>query len=200
MHTAARFHDEITASQVAAYLRAHGILATVVGNRTDMTGGLSSALTFGRGFFEVVISSKRLDELANAYIEEYLSDPPTLPDDWADEAHPDLTKLDPALIPSCPKCSVQLNTSRPFGPCLACRTEYDLLELVFNQHGPEALASCYEQTDPLGLITDDEVLAYALDCPACNYSLDGLDMAGICPECGQAFHRRSIIDDLFSSL
>ncbi len=200
MHTVERFHNEMTATQVAAYLRTHGILATVIGNRTDMTGGLNGALTFGRGFFEVVISSKRLDQLAKAYIEEFLTDPPSLPDDWADEARPDLTRLDRALIPDCPGCGARLHASRPLGPCIACRKEYDLLELIFAKHGPEALASCYEQTDPLSLVTDDEILAYALDCPRCSYSLDGLPMQGKCPECGHGFDRRQIIDELFSSL
>src|SRR5688500_2560918 len=30
-------------------------------------------------------------------------------------------------------------------------------------------------------------------CPACNYSLQGLNESGICPECGSAFDRAVVI-------
>ncbi len=200
MHTLQRFHDEIIASQVASYLRSHGILSTVIGNRMDVSGGMMNAFTHGRGIYEVVISSRRVEDLAQAYMEEYLLDPPTLPDDWADDTHPDLTRIDPTKIPPCPSCGVGLDPRRPLGPCIGCRAPYDLHQLVFDLHGPEALASCYDQSEPLALVSDEEILGYSLDCPHCSYPLDGLEMRGNCPECGHAFDRRALIDTLFSSL
>tara|TARA_R110002072_G_scaffold42064_9_gene117751 strand:- start:26589 stop:27152 length:564 start_codon:yes stop_codon:yes gene_type:complete len=179
----------------AAHLREHGIMAGVIDASVSavisLYGGLRS-----NGQYELIIPTKRLSERAQELLEEIEANPPTIDEGWEDDVRPDLSLLDPKHVPDCPSCNTRLFTSRPLGPCFRCSAKYDMVELIFERSGPDALAGCYETAEPLANLSDAEVCAIQLDCASCSYPLDGLAISGACPECGAAFNRRELFVDL----
>lgn len=195
MHRIAYYHSLALAHIHAAALRDRGIMAGVVGDRLT---GISpmSAYNMGRGDYELVISTKRAHDAALAILQELRDEPPTDPQSWEHQTVPDLTRLDPALVPPCARCGAPLDPARPDNPCRSCRTPNDLIERIVELHGPEALEPCFSDPDPLSDITDEELATIEIDCPHCDYPLDGLGASGSCPECGTAFNRRALFRDI----
>lgn len=191
----ASYNSSAIAHLAAAHLREHGIMAGVIDASMSVVTGVM-ATTFNRGMYELVIASKRDEERALGLIEELETNPPAIDPEWEDDVAPDLSLLDRRLIPDCPGCRWPIMIARPLGPCQRCGTSYDVLEMIFEKHGPEALAPCYETEAPIANMSDQEVCEILIDCPACSYPLDGLGVRGHCPECGARFDRR----ELFSGL
>lgn len=198
MHKVGSYQSSAFAHLAAAHLREHGVMAGVIdGSMSAITHVMAS--TLNKGAYELVISSKRNDELARELIEQFEMDPPEIDPGWEDDVAPDLTLLDKKLIPGCPGCGWTIMLARPLGPCQRCGTKYDVLEMIFEKHGPEALAPCYETEEPMAQMSDAEVCAIPIDCVACSYPLDGLGVNGHCPECGAHFDRRTLFNGLLGS-
>ena len=191
----AMYESSAIAHLAAAHLREHGVMAGVIdGSVSAVTGALPSV--FRNGAYELYIASKGDEELARELVEQFERDPPEIDPEWEDHVAPDLSLLDRKLIPDCPGCGWAIMAARPLGPCQRCGTKYDLLEMIFERHGPEALAPCYETEAPMAHLSDEEVCAIAIDCPKCSYPLDGLGLRGNCPECGAGFDRRELFNGL----
>lgn len=195
MHRIASYQSTAMAHLVAAYLREHGVMTGVIDATmsavTNIMGGARS-----RGGYELMIATKRDEELALELIAQLKENPPTIDPDWEDDIAPDLTLLDKSLLPDCPGCKWPVSVARPLGPCQRCGVAYDLLEMIFERHGPEALAACYETEAPMAGLSDQQVCEIAIDCPGCSYPLDGLGVRGSCPECGAGFDRRALFNGL----
>lgn len=195
MHKIGTYHSSALAHLIAAHLRENGVMAGVIdGSMSAITHVMAS--TLNKGAYELVISSKRNEELARELVAQFESDPPEIDPGWEDDVAPDLSLLDKGLIPDCPGCGWPISLARPLGPCQRCGTKYDVLEMIFEKHGPEALAPCYETEHAMAHLSDDEVRAIALDCVSCAYPLDGLGMRGHCPECGARFDRREMFSGM----
>ncbi|MBO6740287.1 MAG: hypothetical protein JJ916_10540 [Phycisphaerales bacterium] len=192
------YNSSAFAHLAAAHLREHAIMAGVIDASMSVITGVM-ATTFNRGMYELVIASKRDEDRARELIEQLETNPPEIDPDWEDDVAPDLSKLDRKLIPNCPGCDWPIMIARPLGPCQRCGTRYDVLEMIFDKHGPEALAPCYETEPPLANMTDAQVCDIAIDCPACSYPLDGLGVRGHCPECSTYFDRRELFNGLLGA-
>lgn len=195
MYRIASFHSSAIAHLAAAYLREHAVMAGVIDATlsavTTIMGG-----SFGRGAYELVIATKRDKERADELLEHFRKHPPAIDPDWEEDVAPDLSLLDKAHIPNCPGCKWPVSIARPLGPCQRCGTKYDLMEMIFEKHGPEALAPCYETEAPMANLSDEQVCEIAIDCTNCEYPLDGLGVRGTCPECGASFDRRELFNGL----
>jgi len=198
MHRIAYYNSSAIANVHAAHLREHGIMAGVIDASVSAVTSIYGTV-LGKGNYELVIATKRAQDTARQLLDDLERNPPEIDPAWEDEVQPDLTMLDKSLIPDCPGCKWPLSASRPLGPCQRCGTKYDLQQMIFERHGPEALAACYQSDEPLANYTDSEVIAIALDCPACSYPLDGLGVRGHCPECGAHFNRRELFGDILGS-
>ncbi len=198
MHRLAYYHALTLAHLHASHLRDQGIMAGVLGERLTTIAPLS-ANNLGRGQYELVIATKRAEPQARAILDELERNPPTLQDDWEHDTQPDLTKLDPDLLPPCPTCNRPTSPTRPLGPCPNCGLPHNLIDLIIAAHGPEALEPCYHPKHPLDDFSDDEINAIELDCPSCEYPLEGLGITGVCPECASPFNKRAMFDDLLDS-
>lgn len=199
MHRIAHYDSSVIAYLHAAHLRENGVMAGVIDGSISVISPIYNAAMM-KGEFELVIASKRATDRARELLEELELDPPHIEEGWEDDIRPDLSLLKKEHIPGCPSCDTTLCVSRPFGPCIRCRTKYDLMQLVFDRFGPDALASCYEQTEPLANHTDAEVCSIDLDCPSCSYTLDGLPIEAHCPECGSWFNRRELFGNILKPL
>lgn len=195
MHRIASFQSGALAHLTAAHLREHGVMAGVIDATmsavTSVMGG-----SFNQGGYELVIATNRDEELARELMAQLEANPPTIDPEWEDDVAPDLTLLDKKLIPNCPGCKWPVSVARPLGPCQRCGAKYDVLEMIFERHGPEALAACYETEAPMAGLSDEQVCGIAIDCPNCDYILDGLGVRGHCPECGVYFDRRELFNGL----
>jgi hypothetical protein len=195
MHRIASFHSGALAHLTAAHLREHGVMAGVIDASmsavTTIMGG-----SFNQGAYELMIATKRDEERALELLEQLKVSPPTIDPEWEDDVAPDLSLLDKKLIPQCPGCKWPVAVARPLGPCQRCGTTYDVLQIIFERHGPEALAACYETEAPMAGLSDAQVCDIAIDCPSCDYPLDGLGVRGHCPECGVAFDKRELFNGL----
>lgn len=195
MHRIASFQSGALAHLTAAHLREHGVMAGVIDATmsavTSVMGG-----SFNQGAYELIIASKSDDERARELLDQLKQNPPTIDPQWEDDVAPDLTLLDKKHIPSCPGCKWPVALARPLGPCQRCGTPYDVLAMVFERFGPEALSPCYETEPPMAHLSDEQVCDIAIDCPSCAYPLDGLGVRGNCPECGAAFDRRQLFNGL----
>lgn len=199
MHRIANYHSSVMAYLHAAHLRENGVMAGVIDASISAITPIYNAAIM-RGEYELVIASKKATERALELLKELELNPPHIEEDWEDDIRPDLSLLKKEHLPECPSCGTWLCTSRPFGPCIRCHTKYDLMQLVFDRFGPDALASCYEQTEPLANHTDAEVCSIDLDCPSCSYPLDGLPIEAHCPECGSWFNRRELFRNILKPL
>lgn len=195
MHKVASYQSSAFAQLAAAHLREHGVMAGVIDASMSVVAGVMAS-TLNRGMHELVIATRRDKELARELLAQFESSPPTIDPDWEENIAPDLSLLDKGMIPDCPGCRWPVSIARPMGPCQRCGAAYDVLEMVFQKHGPEALAGCYETDEPMANLSDEQVAEIAIDCPGCGCPLDGLGVRGRCPECSAAFDRR----ELFSGL
>ena len=197
MYCIAYYHSPMIAQLHAAHLRENGIMAGMIDASVSAVMGMYGGLR-SKGQYELIIPTKRFSERALELLKELELNPPHIEEGWEDDVRPDLSLLDPKHVPKCPSCDTWLCVSRPFGPCVQCSVKYDMMELVFKQFGPDALACCYEIAEPLANYSDNEVCEIQLDCPSCSYPLDGLPISGACPECGTQFHRRELFVSILS--
>jgi len=195
----AYYESSVIAYLHAAHLREHGVMAGVIDASISAITPIYNA-AISRGQYELIISSKRAHDRAQELLKELELNPPHIKEGWEDDVRPDLTLLKKEHIPECPSCSTWLCASRPYGPCIRCHTKYDMMQLVFDQFGPDALACCYEHAEPMASYTDDEVCGIELDCPTCSYPLDGLTIEGHCPECGAWFNRRELFGNILKPI
>lgn len=139
-----RYQNELKAERAAAFLRDHGVPATVVGQYLDVTG-LSRAL--GGGRYELVVPGRDMREEAVLLLEEFeaIEQLPTAEGEDLDEfaEQPDLTRLDPGLAPPCPSCEQLLPLRNELASCPACGGHVDLVQRLLDLHGPEVLMDCY---------------------------------------------------------
>lgn len=168
-----------------------GIIDATMSAVTSVMGG-----SFNQGAYELVIASKSDHTRASELLEGLVRNPPTIDPDWEDHVAPDLTLLDRRHIPNCPGCKWPVSLARPLGPCQRCGSAYDVLAMVFERHGPEALTPCYQTELPMANLSDEQVCDIAIDCTNCEYPLDGLGVRGTCPECGAWFDRRELFNGL----
>ena len=181
----------------ASNLREHGIMAGVIDASISAITPIYNA-AISRGQYELVISTKRAHDRAIEIINELERNPPVIEESWENEIFPDLSLLSKEHVPACPSCNTWLCVSRPYGPCIRCGASYNMEQLVFDRFGPDALASCYEQPEPLSNLTDEQVCSIDLDCPECSYPLDGLPLESHCPECGTWFNRRDLFGNILN--
>ncbi len=197
MHRVANFTSSVMAQLHAANLREHGIMAGVIDASISAITPIYNA-AIARGQYELVISTKRAHDRALELIDELERNPPIIDESWEDETIPDLSLLSKEHVPACPSCNTWLCVSRPLGPCIKCGASYNMERMIFDQHGPDALAVCYEQTEPLSNLTNEEICSIDLDCPSCSYPLDGLPLESHCPECGAWFNRRDLFRNILN--
>lgn len=199
MHVAARYHDHLLAQEAASYLRSQGINAGVSGGLLSGHGPFSGAV---KGQYLVMVGDKTDLARARALVRAFHLSSIELAPEWEDETEPDLSLLDPALVPLCPACGGEISVSEE--RCTRCGGEVDVVELVVSEHGPEALADCYpDPSEAWASLSDAELAAMAtplelspeewqaleVPCPRCGYALGGLSARGVCPECGQAYDK-----------
>ncbi len=195
MEVIARFHDAVTAQQLVSYLEAHDIPASTEGGLLESFGPIVGAF---KGQYAVGILQKE-DLLKAKYLaEQFQSLQPVLDQAWEQDVEPDLTLLDPALLPTCPSCGLELMTVPADSRCPSCAAQLDLVALVIEQHGPEALSECYppEEISDTGVepIDNDAIRMMDIPCIRCRYSLRGLARQGECPECGQPYDKTPGLD------
>ncbi len=143
MHPVRRFSSALDAQLAAAELKANGIEATVAGSPLQMLGPYTGSAT---GTPHVVSIGNKADvERARQMIDAMQHREPDL--GWESQAEPDLACLDPNLRIACPQCRYDLLGLGDEGTCPECGEAFDLLSLVVSQHGPEALADCYDPAD-----------------------------------------------------
>ncbi len=189
MEVVARFHDAVAAQQLVSYLQAHGVAASTEGGLLESFGPIVGAF---KGQYAVGVLNKNDLQEAKKLTAGFLSQSPVLDETWEhDVDEPDLTLLDPALLPSCPSCGLKLLSPPPNARCPSCSAELDLVALIIEAHGPEALEDCYPKPTVADSDSDSEQAIRMMDipCSRCRYSLRGLDRRGVCPECGQPYDK-----------
>lgn len=199
MSTVRRYASPILAQHAAAYLRRHGIVATVVGHISAFPGvethlfPMPGRRLAGAGQFAVVIDSAAQREDAELLLDEFDRTPAEVDEGWEAESLPDLSLLDPGLAPPCPSCGEALPLEAALEACPACGAEVDVCSLLADRYGPELLEACIATPEAPDL--PDDVLERAeLSCPACGYALRGLAHEGVCPECGERYSKRGMLE------
>lgn len=188
MERVRRFADELRAEQAAAYLRAHGVAAEVVGHHTQRLLGMGQIRNPWMGFDVVVQREGR--EQAELLLEEMERSTPQFEEGWEDEAsRVDLSMLDESLHGvSCPECGEGLALDAALEACPVCGVEVDVVELVVQAHGPEALdAKSASVGSAARRETRDRVA-----CGECGSDLSGLPVRGRCPGCGALFDKQEL--------
>jgi len=184
-----KYRSSIVAEAAAGHLRASGIPAMVVGHH------IQSAISIGFLKFaqlDVVVPTRAHVPEADRLLDEFEADSEAFDEGELDEAMvADLSKLDPGVTVDCPSCGRRLPLEHGVDACPACADPVDVLELIVTEHGPDALADCYEAepAEP----TEADVRAYDLACAQCRYSLAGLEQRGRCPECGTLYDKLEIL-------
>lgn len=185
MEVVARLHDAVSAQQLVGFLRASGIPSTVSGGLLESVGPIVGAF---KGQYTVVVLRRESFQRAKELVAAFFADPPAFDEQWEADTEPDLTLLHPSLLPKCPACGYQLLRVPGDSACPACHTPMDLVELVIDRHGPEALADCCTAPESEDL-DQENVREMDLPCARCRYSLLGLARRGRCPECGLPFDK-----------
>lgn len=174
MEVVGRFANPIEAMHFVAFLRDAGVPDARIFNQGEPYPGLLG--------IDVAVGSD--DATRGAALYEEFKRTPVVRDLNPDETKPDLSALDPALAPRCPRCRHRLPLEAVTF-CPSCGAGVDVAGLIVAEHGPEALAACY----PSPASADDEGPDLQSHCPACSYSLVDLPREGKCPECGMAFDK-----------
>lgn len=185
MRTVTRYTDPITARQAAAYLTAHGIVARAVVRIDAFNPGSS-----------VDIVNPALLETARTLLSQFDLHKPEYLQPLEDQAVPDLSKLPPGVLPTCPSCKGVLPLNAMITCCPLCGGSVNVVDRIVEQHGPEALEPCFP-IDPdanFSDLTDEQIARLVLGCPGCQYSLSGLALSGRCPECGQPYDKRDMLN------
>ncbi len=186
------FHSLLEARAAAAYLLEHAIAATVITNDSDAVAlrNVTSRVTQG-GAHDLYIASNDDHARSLELLEAFDREPADFTPEWEADAVPDLSRLDPALLPDCPSCARTLPADPFLDACPSCSAEVDVGELIVARHGPDALADCYvdepRQFDP------EVVDRMSLVCDGCGYALKNLGVSGRCPECGTAYDKMAIL-------
>lgn len=184
MAIVARYSNPITARQAAAYLTANGVIATSAPVVDPFQPGAV-----------VEIGSKGLIGRAKDLIRHFDLLEPQYQESLESQAEPDLSKLPRALLPPCPSCGRPLPPDASVHACPGCGVAVNVVELIVELHGPEALGACFpvEPDADTGDLTDEQLERVELACTHCKYSLAGLENTGVCPECGGAYDKRTLV-------
>lgn len=191
----ARYTSEVQAEAAASYLRSCGVPAQVVGHH------LAEAVNRGLGFkaLDVVVRSNEDRARAKQLLEEFDRTPPTPDEGWEDRTEPDLSRLSPELIPDCPSCGVVLPANSAAKVCPSCGEEVDIVSLILDAHGPEALEPCYDEAPAAAVITAPTPSASPRDpalagerltpraCSTCGVVLHDAGPRGRCSACGSLY-------------
>ncbi|MBZ0171343.1 MAG: hypothetical protein K8E66_03095 [Phycisphaerales bacterium] len=202
MYRLRHYDNPIQAQQAAIWLMRHGVLAAVVGDHVSTLGPYVGLTTrHGMGSYTVAIALERQRHEAAELLVLLDAEPAEYESGWEGQSVPDLSGLDPALLPRCPACAERLPADASLEHCPLCRSEVDVLGLIAGEHGPEAIEPLLaeNQSGVDDWITDELLDLVAADCPGCGYPLDGLPHAGACPECGSAYDKRAILETLARS-
>jgi hypothetical protein len=129
MAVVASFRSPIIAQRAARLLIEHGILASV-------HAPVAESILYDLLVLDRAAAERARDVLARAVFDSQ---------DQIDAAPvPDLSRLPSAMAPQCPKCGRRLPLNAELARCPACGMEVDVPGLITQQHGPEALESCYD--------------------------------------------------------
>jgi rubrerythrin len=183
MRAVTRYRDPITARQAAAYLMSHGIVARAVVVTDPFHPGA-----------DVEIRDPAHADAARALLGKFDLLKPEYLEPLDDQAVPDLSKLPRHLAPSCPGCDAPLALDTPVARCPTCGARTNVVERIVELHGPEALTPCYPVDPATNFdLTDEQINDIELRCSGCGYSLRGLPVRGLCPECGRGYSKRGML-------
>lgn len=163
-------------------LKDAGIDARVVGHQLQ-----DFNLSFLAPTYEVVIGSKDDVDPAKAFLDDWAKRlPATEPIEMDEDAWvPDLSTLDPdAFGVDCPHCTMPLPMDAAAENCPSCGGAVDVVEIILQKHGPEALMHAEAESEPREVAT---AIGWDEACVSCKASLRGQAFSGRCPGCGSLY-------------
>ncbi len=183
--------DPLLAQRLASFLRGEGIVAGIF-NPITMMGGYDARRTGSM----LIILNERDRERCESLLKEYAALPkPEGIEEDSEELFADLTRLDPSVAVRCAACGGPIAVRGDPEACPACGEPVDVMELIVDQLGPEALSPCYE--DSPTAVFDDLI---GVPCPGCGYWLEGLGRRGVCPECAGSYDKDVILSKFLADL
>ncbi|MDX2115581.1 MAG: hypothetical protein SFZ24_08175 [Planctomycetota bacterium] len=185
----ARYSSDVIAEAAAAFLRANGISARVVGQMLPETvvrltgGGLSTRA------LDVMIASRDLKEQALALLQQFDETPVELDVNWEEHTKPDLSRLPEGVEVACPRCGESLAVCPPAETCPGCGGAVDVVELLIATHGPDVLAACFDSEEGDGNAAGPGALSASAvrRCRACRGVFESESARGRCPLCGSLY-------------
>lgn len=183
MATVRTYTSSIKAQQARALLQQSGIPAAILSNLVMCYTGRTEQ-------YQITVEGPD-EQLARELLAEH--EAAGAPDHgWEVQALPDLTRLPAHLIPPCPSCAKPLLLLAGDRACPSCGIIVDLVALVIQRHGPEALIICYPDEDDNDANASD-LTESSVQCAQCRYSLTGLPRRGVCPECGVTYDKQHLL-------